>query len=174
MSAEGDTIYSMNCICLGLIGNAAVSAEAFRFLGGVRYDVSAVWNVLKGCQSRYKLDITQKNGTKFSLDETFVGCIVNQTQYFGKNLRATPAALLDDELFDVILIKPARRSKLLQLFTILPSGQHVRDSVCRVMQATAMELHLEQPGVGCVDGELIQHKGHFKLAIRPSAVRLLI
>ena len=165
VTVEGASVYSMNCLCLGLTGDVGVAAESFRCLGGARYDACAVWGVLKGKLEPYKIEYTTKDGERIVIEEDFVTAFANHTQYFGKKLRATPKAVLDDGLLDIMTIRNAKRAKALQLFTVLPDGQHMNDSVVDYIQAKAVTFTVQKPGVGVVDGELFQHRGTIELEV---------
>ena len=92
----GEKVVSVNELSWGLVGNVGVEAEAFRCLGPSRYDVIAVWGVLKGGGWDCSIEYETASGEKKVLKEKFLTAFVNSAQYFGKGLRAAPAARQDD------------------------------------------------------------------------------
>merc|ERR1711862_31874 len=93
---QGQTVASINTVCLGLIGEISVVAESLRMLGPKRYDVTAVWGLLKGYSVHTRIEWIYADGTEDSIEDDLVACFMNHTQHFGKKLRATPNAVLND------------------------------------------------------------------------------
>ena len=105
---------------------AAVNIDGYRgCLGTARYDVCALWGLLKGRTANASVHVDGKTW------QTDVGTVfVNTTQHFGKGMRAAPAAQLDDGLCDVGSIAGSRAQSL-RMFTLIKTGQHaaLADSV---------------------------------------------
>ena len=88
-------------------------------LGTARYDVCALWGLLKGRTTNASVKVDGKDWI------SGVGALfVNTTQHFGKGMRAAPAARLDDGLCDVGSIAGSRAQSL-RMFTLIKTGQHV-------------------------------------------------
>ena len=83
---------------------AAVNIDGWRgLLGTARYDVCAMWGLLKGRQCAVDIVI---DGTKWQ--EGIGAMFVNTTQHFGKGMRAAPSAQVDDGKCDVISLAGSR------------------------------------------------------------------
>lgn len=71
---------------------------------------------------------------------------------YGGGMRICPAAELDDGLFDVTVLGPARRTKVLRLLRTIYSGAHV--GYPEVTVHRARRVRLSTPGItGYADGE---------------------
>ena len=117
----------------------------------VRYDICAVWGVLRN--PTRPIRVTIKDTGKV-YQGNMATAFVNQTQHFGKELRAAPSAILDDGLFDLSLMFEQTRGALLKVFMLLPTGQHAGHISGAVeMQARHVVFEPESAGVVNVDGE---------------------
>lgn len=96
---------SINLVAWGLVGDVGVVAEKFRCLGPARYDIVAVWGVAKGGGWPCKLTYELESGQRVAVDEKLMTAFVNSTQHFGKGLRPTPNARLDDGLMDLCYLE---------------------------------------------------------------------
>ncbi|MFF0814103.1 diacylglycerol kinase [Rhodococcus sp. NPDC003318] len=77
----------------------------------------------------------------------------NGTSY-GGGMRIAPAASLTDGLFDVIVVAPGSRTRLVRLFPTVYKGTHVELDEVRVFRSR--RVRLEAPGiVAYADGERI-------------------
>lgn len=72
----------------------------------------------------------------------------------GGGMKVTPAALLDDGLLDVMLVRPLSRLEFLRIFPRVFAGTHVTDP--RVITMRGRRIRIEAEGiVGYADGERI-------------------
>src|SRR4051794_8630729 len=82
-----------------------------------------------------------------------MGAWVNQTQHFGKGMRASPQvftlavvaltrvkAVLDDGLLDITLIQASTRGRVLKMFNEIPVGSHFSNPVLFNRQAKKVTL----------------------------------
>ena len=127
------SIASMNVAAWGLVGDCGVIAEDYRCLGPGRYDAVAVWGVAKGggwpCKLTYETPCddeedeeppkqasdaenpptgrdggAKKKMKTVTVERNLMTAFMNSTQHFGKGLRATPDARLDDGLADLCFL----------------------------------------------------------------------
>ena len=109
------------------------------------------------------------------LGGALVTAYITNTQYFGKNLRAAPRALLDDGLFDLLLLPSASRSLLLALFLLLPAGAFTGVTGVRYVQASSVVLRPHRRhGVLNVDGENVEYDGPFSIQCKRKLLPLLM
>jgi diacylglycerol kinase family enzyme len=78
-------------------------------LGDARYDVAALWGILKGRASGVSIIVDGQRVT--SEASTF---FINHTQHLGRGLRGCPHALWDDGLLDVMSLE-VRESRATQV-----------------------------------------------------------
>lgn len=148
VSTANERLASVNLISWGLVGNAGVEAERFRWLGPGRYDIMAVWGVLKAKGWACEITFDDEKGNMQTVKEELLTAFVNSTQYFGKGLRATPAARLDDGKMDLVFMKSAGagRGKLLAVFNQLPTGAHQTNKDLIIKQCTTCTMNVGGPG----------------------------
>lgn len=164
-------LWSINVIgycadhCMG-----AVNIDGWRgCLGPARYDICALWGLLKGRTSR---EVSVKvDGSEWTKG---VGAVfINTTQHFGKGMRAAPEARLDDGLADVGSIKGSI-SHSLRLFSLIKTGQHaaLSDSI----QAKEIEIVVpEELGVFNLDGEVVIHRrNNISMTVHPAAFEFFV
>lgn len=98
---------------------------------------------------RYSLTL---DGVETTSDGILVA-IANLTS-FGGGMRVAPDAQVDDGLFDVVMLEPVGRLRLLRIFPSVFSGAHVRNPLVSVQRATRVTL--DAAGVvAYADGERV-------------------
>jgi diacylglycerol kinase (ATP) len=96
---------------------------------------------------------------------------VGNAQSLGGGMKVTPDAVLDDGLFDVLVVQPLGRIPFVRLFPSVFEGTHLRDP--RVKIYRAKKVRIESDGViAYADGERI---GPLPIEIEcvPGALRVL-
>ena len=164
-----DVRYSINVVgwtadqCMG-----AINIEGWRsLLGPARYDVCAFWGLLKGREASIKVEADGKCVANAA--STF---FLNQTQHFGKKMRACPNAWWDDGLFDMEWISDKRRGEVVRIFDLIKDGRHT--SLVESCQAKSCVLHMEDDeGLFNLDGEVVRFKGgQIQIECVPASFRL--
>ena len=112
--------YSFNLVGWGVPTDSNVLAEKLRWMGGLRYSVSAIFEVLKGKKRIATLIVDGKE-----YKEDFVFIIACNTIHTGKAMKMAPHAKLNDGLIDLIIVRKTSRIKLLKLFPKLFIPIHV-------------------------------------------------
>lgn len=139
----------MNVAAWGLVGDCGVIAEDYRCLGPGRYDAVAVWGVAKGggwpCKLTYETpddeappaSDAESNPSRavkmktVTVERKLMTAFVNSTQHFGKGLRATPDARLDDGLADLCFLEGgATRGEMMAIFQMLPTVRATEILAC--------------------------------------------
>ena len=166
---------------MGPLAAKYLVAEAWRCLGPARYDVCALWGIFKRQTWRAALRLgdgvavtggdrdeggngggTGEAGQLAEVEPVrgeFLTAFFNQTQHFGKGMRAAPAAKLNDGLLDAVYIRSSLRSFTLRTFLQLPKGTHIASTpglVARQVRSVELEPELEH-GVLNIDGELVPY-----------------
>ena len=174
-SKKVDT-YSINGIFWGLVGDVAVSSERpwlRNFFKAKRYDVVAVWSVLKGQTWTAKVTI---DGHELH-EREFTTVFINNTQHLGKALRSTPNAYVDDGVMDVTYLTAGTYGKgnLLKIFNQLPNGSH--NSNEKISKRQAVHVNLEpcgaDPKLCNIDGEVVTFEGHLSITCVPKALQIM-
>ena len=145
-------LYSFNIVGWGLPESVNTRAEKWRNLGGQRYNLASLVEIVRSPVWKVKIilddDILEGN---YSF---FLAC---NTRYSGNGMQVAPRALLDDGEFDVLLLKKEPRWKLFRLFTRIFSGRHIDDPIITYRKAKSFEIHPANDGILNVDGQLTGH-----------------
>ena len=133
-------------------------AAVFHVLWWCRYSVCGIWGVLRNPLRPIKVTIKDTNQV---YEDDMATVFVNQTQHFGKEMRAAPAAVLDDGFFDLNIMFKQTRGMLLRVFALLPTGAHTHAIPGTVeRQARHVVMEPRSPGVINVDGENFKYVPH--------------
>ena len=150
VNANGELFYSFNIIGWGLATDAGKLAEKLRWLGGVRYDVASIIEVLKG-----KDRIATLTLDKEVIKENFIFIIGCNTIHTGKAMKMAPLAELNDGKIDLIIVRKTSRINLIKLFPKLFSGDHIKSPLVEYRQVESFSISLEETNDLTIDGEII-------------------
>ena len=168
VNANGKLFYSFNIIGWGLATDAGKLAEKLRWLGGVRYDVASIIEVLKGKDRIATLTLDEE-----VIKENFIFIIGCNTIHTGKAMKMAPLAQLNDGKIDLIIVRKTSRINLLKLFPKLFSGDHIKSPLVEYRQVQNFSISLEEANDLTIDGEII---GTTPLNVRmiPKMVNVLV
>ena len=150
VNANGELFYSFNIIGWGLATDAGKLAEKLRWLGGVRYDVASIIEVLKGKDRIATLTLDEE-----VIKENFIFIIGCNTIHTGKAMKMAPLAQLHDGKIDLIIVRKTSRINLLKLFPKLFSGDHIKSPLVEYRQVQNFSISLEETNDLTIDGEII-------------------
>ena len=161
-------LYSINTVGFGIVAESATVAENHRYLGVHRYNVCAIWILLKAISHHL---ISTYNSTVVSSSKMNLA-FANQTQYFGHGLRSCPYAKLNDGLLDVVYLINASRIDMLKLFLLMPTGQHTIHKCVRYQQVEQVTFHDVNQSINVitVDGENVIYQGKLTIKCIPAAI----
>ena len=142
--------FSFNIIGWGLVADAGYLAEYFRLLGGLRYDVASILEVLKGKRRISRLILDEE-----VVDDDFVFVIACNTIHTGKAMRIAPIAKFDDGKIDLIIVRNTSKTELLKLFPKLFTGEHVKSKLVECRQVQKFSIISDEHSSLIIDGELI-------------------
>ena len=149
INTEKNTYYSFNLIGWGVPTDSNILAEKLRWLGGARYSISAILEVIKG---RNRLAKIICDGVIYEDNYTFIiGC---NTVHVGKGMKMAPNALVDDGKLDLIIVKKVNRLKLLLLFPKLFKGTHIKSPLVEYLQVKEFSIIPKIKNGLNIDGEM--------------------
>jgi YegS/Rv2252/BmrU family lipid kinase len=99
--------------------------------------------------------------------------VANAAQ-FGNNARIAPGARVDDGLLDLVVVPPATLGNALPLAWRLFAGTLDRHPQVRRLCASSFTIERARPGLFHTDGELGPPVARIEVAVRPSALRVLV
>jgi diacylglycerol kinase family enzyme len=201
IESRGERIAAVALLFLGLVADVDVVAEPFRWMGPVRFDVAAVWNVLKQramppctievlCpdgQTR-RLSNPVGNTQDSSAEEeangpAWLSLAIDLGQHWSDSTRSSPTSQLDDGVAELHILKMgSSRTQLLTAFGALSTGAHVSmEGVENFVQTVPFkELRICFPAVAGnpieglfnVDGEMFCHDGSLSVRVLPRKLRM--
>jgi diacylglycerol kinase family enzyme len=145
---------------------SGVLAEDFRWMGPSRYKNVATWQIMKLFKQHVVVEYTDGEGEDHKIDGQFLTIFANQTQHFGKKIRAAPFALVDDGLVDLCLVESTDdmgRGELLSALLLAEKGEHISNPRIVFAKARSVVLTFDHPGVWNVDGEVLKHDGRVEI-----------
>tara|TARA_Y100000590_G_scaffold414820_1_gene512023 strand:- start:1766 stop:2638 length:873 start_codon:yes stop_codon:yes gene_type:complete len=150
IDSNGNIRYGFNIVGWGMPTDITILAEKFRWLGGQRYNVASIIEVLKYKQRLAKVII---EGSIIVGDFVFVlGC---NTIHTGKGMKMAPLAQINDGMIDLIIARKASRIKLLRLFPKLFSGKHIADPIVEYRHVREFSVVPLEDGSLNIDGEIL-------------------
>jgi diacylglycerol kinase (ATP) len=129
--------------------DATVSARARRMpraIGSLRYVLALLLQLRALSTTRYRLIV---NGMTREVEATLVA-VANGRNY-GRGMLISPESINDDGVFEVVVVGPVNRMKLLLLFPRIFSGSHINHPLVETFQA--MNLEIEADTIAEADGE---------------------
>lgn len=150
VDAAGEIIYGFNIVGWGLPTDINIMAEKLRWLGGQRYNVASIIEVIKNKRRLAKICM---EGRTIAGDYGFIlGC---NTIHTGNAMKMAPLAQIDDGLIDLLIVRKAGRLKLLSLFSKIFKGGHIGDPVVVYHQVKDFSIVPLEDYILNIDGELI-------------------
>ena len=148
--AAGNLYFGFNIVGWGMPTDINLLAEKMRWLGGQRYNIASILEVLKFKTRLARIEI---DGRNIVADFGFViGC---NTMYTGKGMKMAPLARLDDGLLDLLIVRKVGRIKLLRMFPKIFSGKHISDPIVEYRQVRKFSIYPEEQSTLNIDGEML-------------------
>jgi len=112
------------------------------------------------------------DGKEFYSGASYLLAVANG-QFFGRGMWIAPNALIDDGLFDVVLVEGMPRWRILLALGTVFSGKHIKRSDVHCTRAASVEVHSEDKPLGLdLDGE--ESLGQdLRFTVLPAAVNVL-
>ena len=150
LEVDGRVMHSINILAWGAAARIDARAERLRWIGGPRYTVASVLELLalRRLSASVRLDGQLRTG-----DLLGVAC---STRYSGRGMLVAPRAKLDDGLLDVVLIQCGNRVRLARLLGSVFDGRHVESPLVAYWHTKGLELEVDSSSKVVVDGELVE------------------
>jgi diacylglycerol kinase (ATP) len=146
-SDDGIT-YWINIVGLGFVADVVQTASRLKWIGNLSYTLGVFHRTLALGTFRLKITADAK-----VLEREALFVEVSNTRYTSNFLMA-PTAELDDGFFDVTILGPMSRRRLLSAFPKIFTGEHVRLPEVETFKAARIRIETEKPKVLTPDGEL--------------------
>jgi len=145
---DGARLFS-TVLCAGFDSKVNERANRMRWPSGPRrYDLAILGELAR--LRAYPLIVETEHGTH-ELDASMVA--IGNTPSYGGGLRICPGADLGDGLFDVTVVGPMTRRRLVQVFPRLRTGAHVDEPEVTTLRASTVRLGGDNDWVAYADGD---------------------
>jgi len=113
------------------------------------------------------------DGRRFYEGLSYLLAVANG-RFFGRGMWIAPKSLIDDGLFDIVLVEGMPRRRILLAFRTVFSGKHLRRKDIHWTRASSVRIWSESGPLGLdLDGEAAQGQDlHF--SVLPAAMRILL
>lgn len=113
------------------------------------------------------------DGVRFYEGSSYLLAVANG-RYFGRGMWVAPKALIDDGLFDVVLVEGMPRLRVLLALRTVFSGKHLLRKDVHATRAAKVQVHSEEGPLGIdLDGEEAQGQD-LRFTILPGALKILL
>ncbi|GAA1785997.1 MAG: YegS/Rv2252/BmrU family lipid kinase [Actinobacteria bacterium] len=150
--------------------DAVVNARANRWSwpkGQARYNLAVVRELPVFSPIPYAVTV---DGTRHDTEAMLV--IVANAASYGGGMQVTPEALMDDGLFDVLILERVGRAEFLRVFPKVFAGTHVDHPAVRILRGARVRLDAE--GItSYADGEPF-HPVPLRAEVVPGALRVIV
>ncbi|HEY3876555.1 MAG TPA: diacylglycerol kinase family protein [Candidatus Kapabacteria bacterium] len=172
-SERGTAKYWINTCGIGL--NASVALRARQFNGNNQWkylaaSLAAIWNDSRSLDLSITLDRLRSH-RECSLITLGNGCRE------GGAFLMTPEARIDDGRFDMLIVKPLPRWRLLMLLPRARKGSHIRSAAVSISPCASAEILSQTPLAIHTDGEIFvkpeDHITKITVQLLPNALRVI-
>ncbi len=168
VNANGETLYAFNIVGWGMPTDINRIAEKLRWLGGQRYNVASLIEIIAFRQRIATLVI---DDSRIVGDFGFIlGC---NTIHTGRGMQMAPLAQLNDGYIDLIVVHKSSRFKMFKMFPKVFSGKHIADPIVEYHQVKSFSVIPEDRNVLNIDGEIIGSTP-IDVEVLPSAIDVLV
>ena len=142
--------YGFNIIGWGMASDVNIQAEQLRWIGAMRYSVSAIVNIM----AFFKKRRLQMNLADDLIDGNCLFFVALNTIHTGKGMKMAPFAKLNDGLIDTVLVRDVSKLRAVKIFMQLFSGNHIFDSSVEYRQIKTFSIQTKGDFLN-IDGENI-------------------
>ena len=116
--------------------------------GPSKYNAAMALELLGFRPRDYEIDI---DGNRFSTKAMLIA--IGNGQSYGGGMRVCPAANINDDLLDVMVLSPISKPEFLRVFPKVYAGTHIEHPAVRILQGKKVRIRSE--AVAYADGERV-------------------
>ena len=147
---EHKIVYAFNIIGWGMITDINLRADGVRWMGENRYTYAALMEIMSHKLRHAKLSFGGKN-----YDEKFIFILGSLTKFTGSAMKMAPKAKLDDGLIDLVILRNTTRTKLVNIFPKIFTGDHIKSDEIEYKQVDSYSIIPDENDPINLDGETI-------------------
>ena len=160
------TSYAFNIIGWGMASDVNIRADQLRWLGPMRYSISAIINIMMFFKKRH----LQINLGDDLIDGKHLFFVAMNTIHTGKGMKMAPHAKLNDGLIDAILVRDVSKLRAIKIFSQLFSGNHIFDPLVEYRQVETFSIQTKGDLLN-IDGENIGNTP-IDVSVIPNALKI--
>lgn len=149
VTSGNQVFYCVNIIGWGIAVDINRTAERLRWLGPLRYAVSAFTHILLARRRWARVVLDGQ-----ILEDTFLFVAGCNTKFTGKRMQLAPNAEICDGKIDIVLVRRATRFQMLQLFRKVFDGSHLSLPCVEYHQVRSFGIESKRPDCLNLDGEI--------------------
>ena len=162
--------FFLNISSAGVSGEIVARVNRLRRRTALSFLRSTVAALFKYSPQRITVECDEH---KFYEGPSYLLAVANG-RFFGRGMWVAPNALIDDGLFDVVLVEGMPRLRILLALRTVFSGRHLRRNDVHHRRAASVRVHSEDGPLSLeFDGEEAQGQD-LRYTISPGALRVLI
>lgn len=155
MKINNLNLYSRLAISWGIVSNIDIGTEWMRKIGTIRYDIGAVWNILKKTIFKGTLKYHNIDNTWTTIENEFIFFWASNVSHASKDVLNSPSSYIDDKYIHISYItENISRFNLIKVFLTLSSGNYVNYPYVQYIKTKRFKL-CTNSGLIVVDGEPI-------------------
>lgn len=175
---NGRKLAAISNVFCGFGADIDMIAEPFRWMGNVRFDIAAMWQICRLPPCFGSLTLTHLDDSVEELPMgSFIGFTVSLCQHWDETMRTTPPVILDDGTLTISILRSGvTRSQLLAGFLVVDKGAHVqmgRDNAFDIIQVKEIDFRTQKPGYFNIDGEIYKHDGRIQFTRAKNQMQLV-
>ena len=130
-----------------------------------------LWHILKTLVMYREHPMTVINNGNTETSNCFINTISIGRRFAGGYF-LTPEAIADDGLLDVCLIKELRFLQRFKIFTMVPTGSHLKHPQVQYYKTDSLKLEFDQKVPHHLDGELF-FASHYEIKVIPKKLNII-
>ena len=160
----------LNIASAGVSGEVDARVNRARRRTSVTFLRATIATLLKYKPQRITVEC---DGTIFYSGQSYLLVVANG-RYFGRGMWVAPQALINDGLFDIVLVEGMPRLRILVALKTVFSGKHLQRNDVHHTRAAMVRVHSEDGSLGLdLDGEETQGQ-NLCFKVMPAAIKVLL
>ncbi|MHC4458879.1 MAG: diacylglycerol/lipid kinase family protein, partial [Planctomycetota bacterium] len=132
---NGEVYYFVNLMGLGFVTDVAGTAARFRRTGDFSYVIGVFLHTLG---LRFHEMVLEIDGQIMAVKNCFVE--ICNSRYTGGDMLMAPQAIIDDGLFDAVILSPLSRTGLISTFPKIFKGAHGQNPAVRFVRGKSATI----------------------------------
>lgn len=170
---SGKTVirHFLNVADIGIGAETAnrVNKNSKRLSGFLSFMLSAVSTIILYRNKNFEIVIDNETALTGKMNSV----IVANGRYFGGGMKVAPDALMDDGLFDIIILGDLSKMDLIRSFPLIYNGKHLSHPKVKLYRGSKIKVSCGGKGLIEVDGEIPgSYDSEFELL--PKALNIMV